>query len=458
MPISLARQIRAVFDLAPDALSLDELLVLVDDFVVECSSSEEPEVLIAHFEEDLQAVHHEAVDYSNLRQAEIFLTILRRLAPVIPSTSVIAWFDIVFRPALREPRLATVPVNYAKELIIQALKSNHDVYSDRIESYAERVAGFRKRLFDFYLLDAFNESSENDILEWAGLDEEERGRRTRWKENLEDILIRYGQQNPEVDSCSLSLVSLLMQNQDLFTEVLAHFANPSARLQLFTLLNLLSSQASYSVVAPVLSKHVLLRHIMLSISLDNSSTVCTAGLTFLVKTLPYIAVYAREQLRFFLPRLLAALARVLTWKERYPALPGAGDEPPDPQLERELVEITHKRLNVRPDIQWQRLEMTFNATTSLPPDARPFFSMLFYLYPSNVLRFLRSPVAYLISYNLDSPYMEGWKDALEEDEIRRKSEVRDRMNSFLHHLMNIVLESASRTHLPSTLDLERRLT
>ncbi|KXN82608.1 hypothetical protein AN958_02459 [Leucoagaricus sp. SymC.cos] len=406
MVISLSRPIRSVLEGAPDAPSLEDLLTLVDEFVVECASSQTPEVLIVQFEEELQAVYHESVDYSNVRQGEIFLTILRHLAPVIPSTSIISWFEVVLRPALREPKLATAPLNYAKDLIIQALKRYQDVYSDLIENYTERVAGFRKRLFELYLLDAFNEGSKDDVLEWTNLDEEERSRRSHWKENLEDILVRYGQDNPE----------------DLFTEIHTHFANPSARLQLFTLLNILSSQEKYSIVAPVLSKHQLMRYLLLSISLDNSSTVCSAGLTFLVKTLPYFAVYAREQLRFYVPRLLAILARVLCWKERYPIIPEAGDGPPDPQLEKELADITQKNLHVRPDLEWQRLEMTFSSTTSLPPNPRPFFSLLFYLFPSNVLRFLRSPVESLVAYSVDSPYVGSWKGAFDEDEIRRKAE------------------------------------
>jgi hypothetical protein len=170
-----------------------------------------------------------------------------------------------------------------------------------------------------------------------------------------------------------------------------------------------------------------MRHLLLSIVLDNSSTVCSAGLTFLVKSLPYFAVYAREQLRYYLPRLLSVLARILCWKERYPIIPEAGDGPPDAQLERELAEITQKTLHVRPDLEWQRLEMTFSSTTSLPPNPRPFFSLLFYLFPSNVLRFLRNPVESLTSYNVDSPYMESWKEAFDENEIRRKAEVRPRL-------------------------------
>lgn len=216
MHVSLARQIRAILDGASDALPLDEILVLVDDFVVECSSSEEPHVLFSYLEDDLQATHHQVVDYSDLRQEEIFLTILHRLSPVIPSTSVIAWFEIVFRPALREPKLATLHINLAKELIIKALKTDNDVYADRIENYAERVAVFRKRLFDYYLLDVLNENSVDDVLEWARMGEEEQKERACWKENLEDILIKYGQEHAEVESRSLCLMSLLIQNSGTF--------------------------------------------------------------------------------------------------------------------------------------------------------------------------------------------------------------------------------------------------
>lgn len=198
MPNSLCRQIQTVLDGVPDALPLDELLILVDDFVVECSSSDAPEGLIVQFHDELEAAFHDSVDYSNVGQVEIFLIILRHIAPVISSTSIISWFEVVLRPALREPRLATTPLNYAKQLIVQALKMYQGVYSDAIQNYTERVAGFRRRLFELYLLDAFNEGSKDDVLEWTSLEEEERQKRSCWKENLEDILVRYGSENPEV--------------------------------------------------------------------------------------------------------------------------------------------------------------------------------------------------------------------------------------------------------------------
>ena len=192
MPHSaLPRQLRSTLEDAPDALPLNDLLILVDEFVIDCASSDEPEVQIFSLEEELQSVHHEVVDYASLRQTEIFLAVLYHLGPVLPSTSVISWFDLVLRPALREPKLPTQAVTHAKELIISALQKAH-------EGYAEKVGDFRRRLLELYLLDAFNEGSGDDVLEWAELDQEDRQKRTQWKHNLEDILVRFGNERPEV--------------------------------------------------------------------------------------------------------------------------------------------------------------------------------------------------------------------------------------------------------------------
>jgi len=188
---ALPRQVRSALECAPDALSLSDLLTLVDDFVLECATSEEPEVQVTQFEQVLQTIHDEVADYASLQQTETFLAILYHLGPVLPLTSIVSWFDLVLRPALREPKLATQAVNHAKELIISALQKTH-------EAHAEKVGDFRRRLLEYYLLDAYNEGSGDDVLEWAGLNEEERQKRTQWKENLESILLKFGNERPEV--------------------------------------------------------------------------------------------------------------------------------------------------------------------------------------------------------------------------------------------------------------------
>lgn len=197
MPVALAQQIRAVLEDAQGALSLFDLLAIVDEFVLQCSSSPEPEVLLSAFEQELETINREVIDHSSVYQTEIFLAVLYHLCPVLPSISIISsWFDLVLRPALREPKLPSAAVNQAKECIISALQKNNDVY-------AEKVNDFRRRLLDLYLLDAYNEGSGDDVLEWAELDQDQRDKRTLWKQNLEDILLAYGKERPEVSSdCS----------------------------------------------------------------------------------------------------------------------------------------------------------------------------------------------------------------------------------------------------------------
>ncbi|KAG6874066.1 hypothetical protein C0995_006923 [Termitomyces sp. Mi166 len=399
---NLTRQVRSVLEGGTDLLSLQELLASVDDFVLECTSSPESEVLLAHLEEDLQNIHHEVFDHSSPYQTEVFLAVLYHLNPILPPTSVISWFDIVFRPALREPKLSTPSVKHAKELIISALQKTEEVYEQKVKE-------FRRRLMDLYLLDAFNEGSGADVLEWAELNEEQRDKRSHWKRNLEDILLKFGAKRPE----------------DLMTEVYIHFETPGSRLQLLMLLNLYISDPSFSSSSDILAAHPLTMSILRSLMLDTSSTVCTAGLTLLVKLLPLYAVHARTSLKLILGELFAVLSRILIWKERPPAsICESTDEPLDQAFEEELEREMNRLMTIplHPDFKWQRLELTFDATTSLPPPSRPYFTILYYLYPSNVLKFLNSPAQYLIDLPLPSPYTLDWPEALPQDEIRRRSE------------------------------------
>jgi len=192
---TLPRQIRSTLENGPDALPTNDLLVIIDEFITECTQEKEPEILIFHLEEDLHFIHHDVVDYACLRQTEVFLAVLYHLGPLLPPTSVISWFDLILRPALREPKLPTQAVYHAKELIISALQKTNEIY-------AEKLGDFRRRLLELYLLDAFNEGSGDDVLEWAELSAEERRKRTHWKHNLEDILVKFGNERPEVRTIS----------------------------------------------------------------------------------------------------------------------------------------------------------------------------------------------------------------------------------------------------------------
>ncbi|KAL0947043.1 hypothetical protein HGRIS_013186 [Hohenbuehelia grisea] len=213
------------------------------------------------------------------------------------------------------------------------------------------------------------------------------------------------------------------------TEVHEHFRQPSSRLQLLIFLNLyisdptFQSKATFQQFPSILAKHELTASLLMSLLVDNSTTVCNVGLTVLAKLLPMFAKHACEDLKSMLPRLLAILARMMCWVERPPPPIRSGpDDGPDEKEEQELEAQISVRAMLRDDIEWTRLEMTFDATRSFPPSPRRYFTMLYYLFPCNVIRFLRKPFKHLADTQLESPYTIGWEEVLKERELRVKSE------------------------------------
>ncbi|KAG2144759.1 hypothetical protein BD769DRAFT_1347188 [Suillus cothurnatus] len=397
---ALSHQVRITLEESPDDTRLEQALQAVDEFARECAASKEPDVSLFRLEEELQSLHSDTITHNSLQHTEVLLAILYRLRPLLTSISLIStWFDLVLRPALREPRLSTPAVNHAKELIISAADRSD-------EKYSEKVAEFRRRLLDLYVLDVYNEGSGDDLLEWAELDQEQREKRSLWKFNLEDILVKSGLRRP----------------QDFMSAINYSFATPSSRLQLLILFNRYTSEPSFQSLAATLADHPLLDSLLNSLLLDNSSTVCTIGLTVIVKLLPIFAVKACEKLKMMLPRLLAILARIICWKERsVPKLAFEGSATGDAQASAYNEFTASSNLPLRPELGWERLELMFNAASSAPPPGI-LFSCLYYLFPCNLLRFLRGPSAYINDRRYESPFSISWEDVLDEDNIRSKSE------------------------------------
>lgn len=211
------------------------------------------------------------------------------------------------------------------------------------------------------------------------------------------------------------------------------FATPSSRLQLLILLNRYTSEPLFQPLASAFADHPLLDNLLNSLLLDNSSTVCTIGLTIIVKLLPIFAVKACEKLKTLLPRLLAILARIICWKERSvpaPAVEVEVEDTGESSADGEMRASAHdeftasSNLPLRPGLSWERLELTFHAASSPPPPGT-YFSCLYYLFPCNLLRFLHGPSAYLNDRGYESPFPVSWEDVLDEDNIRSKSEVRN---------------------------------
>lgn len=200
------------------------------------------------------------------------------------------------------------------------------------------------------------------------------------------------------------------------SNILHCYATPSSRLQLLILLNAYSSQPAFPPLVPILVTHPLFNSLILSLQVDGSSTACTVGLTFFAKLLPILAVYAPNALKSNLPKFLTILAGVISWKTRQPII--------DPELMLEHdEEETEEKLEIWPQLEWERLIMTFDATASVAPSADRYFTHLYYLFPCTVLEFIRNPIQYLDRHGAECPYTSGWEIVLDEDKVRKKSEV-----------------------------------
>ncbi|KAG7452630.1 uncharacterized protein BT62DRAFT_880086 [Guyanagaster necrorhizus] len=390
----LFSEIRLVLEGSIGAPSLLELICAIDEFV---HVVDQNSVSSADIEEELQSIHRDVADHSSSRQAEGFLAVLYHLRPLLSSASVILlWFDLILRPALREPKLSTNAIDNATDLIVSSLRNEDNAHQQKSDD-------FRRRIVDYYLLDAFNEGSGEDIISWAELDESEKDRRKYWKANLENILLKYGTQCPE----------------ELMTELHAQFVNPSLRLQILILLNLFTSSPGFRNSASILATYPLTSSIMTSLLIDNSTTACSVGLTLLVKLLPLLAVHACEKLKEMVPQLLLVLSRLICWKERVSVVDESNGSHVDIPQDFFNASPSHE---IRPELHWERLESTFDAAAAPGPSPRRFFTFLYYLFPCNVLRFLRAPFAYLNDCRPESPYTVGWEALIDEIELKGKAE------------------------------------
>lgn len=190
--IDLAKSFRSLLADPTNEAFCNDLVSQVDARIGQITSSDDKKQAETDFEEELHKIYDEDVDFSkHVLPLELFLQILTHSQSVVPVSSIVStWFDLVLRPALREPRLAPSSKEHAKELIVAGLDDDEDV--------PEKVQGFRRRLVDLFLLDALNESFGSDILEWVELNEQQRDSNRLWKQNLEDVLVKFGLLMPEV--------------------------------------------------------------------------------------------------------------------------------------------------------------------------------------------------------------------------------------------------------------------
>lgn len=211
------------------------------------------------------------------------------------------------------------------------------------------------------------------------------------------------------------------------------FASPSSRLQLIGLLNRYTTEPLFEQHASVLALHPLMSSILTSLLVDDSTTACTISLTMLTKLLPIFAVKACSALKRLLPQLFAVLARVLCWPEGAPSTSTHSPLPDGTASDEEhgtdggeipgQATETKRTLDANLDLQWERLELSFDSTATSAPSPERYFTFLYYLFPCNLIAFLRDPVRYLAERKVERPYAVDWEDALDHEQIKTKSEV-----------------------------------
>jgi hypothetical protein len=221
------------------------------------------------------------------------------------------------------------------------------------------------------------------------------------------------------------------------------FSIATSRLQVVILLSQLARQPELDIRQFATSS--LFSSLLLSLQVDKSTTVFSVGIAVLIMIFPKLAIEAPEALNAALPRLFSILARVVCWAQAPdtvlgPGKPGGDLTDSSSETSSPLAtERFRKTYQLVKEVEWSILGMiyirrfTFLKTFSLessfdlaarsPPDANLFFQFLYGLWPCNTLVFLRNPVEYLKSADILCPFVGGWEEVIDTDEIHSKMKV-----------------------------------
>ncbi|KAF8527676.1 Hamartin protein-domain-containing protein [Gautieria morchelliformis] len=416
----ISRRIRAVLDSDSPTKYLSELVTAIDAFVQQHRDQEI--AVLDQMQNEVESMYKELVDHSSSKNVEAFVSILHAFLPVFQPLHIITcWWDLVLRPALRDPRLSAKALQQVKVIAL------HGLIPD-----SSKAPEFRKRIIELFILDVHDEVSRRDALEHAAMSPNERRIQQLWKHNLGDILEDFYVQRPE----------------EFLNAVDVFFRSSQRRLKLSVLLGTVVRSAEFR--ANEFARHPLLDALLLSLMVDGSSTLLEIEVATLVCLLRQFAIHAPDTLARILPLCYAILARLICWRPRF--------EPPNLwEREGNISDTSQSRVSdvdldatqtspIRPDVGWERLDATFTSSLSDPPSPLALFRTLYGLYPCNTLTFLRDPVDYLNNAALKSPFVADWPDIVDEDQIRTRSRALLRQNILHSSLLTQTAESELAQH------------
>ncbi|KAH7107732.1 hypothetical protein BKA62DRAFT_684269 [Auriculariales sp. MPI-PUGE-AT-0066] len=348
-------------------------------------------------------VHLDLQSHQNALIAILSLPEMQNHAKVVDT-----WTHLALKPLLKDTRVESTTLTKAKELAISVLVD---------PDIAQHVIQYRKHILQLYLMDAPSDMQSDDALDMAQLEDSERDSKRFFKDNLADIIIKFALQSP----------------QEFCGAVNRAFDLPQSRLELLVLLRSVVAHDDFDF--PAFLQSDLFSKILLSLSVDKSAFVMTLGVSVLVMSLPYFAVRAPNDLAARLPELLVMLARVLASNalQRPPAHEilskglvesgdpddeGIMDDGGSPELSRH---IQCSDLEVRPELQWSRLERTPLPLSSGLSSADHLFGYLYGLFPCNTVIFIRHPFQYIEDHQISCPFVVGWEKTIDEGQMRSRA-------------------------------------
>ena len=163
-----------------------------------------------------------------------------------------------------------------------------------------------------------------------------------WRSNLEAIVLAFG----------------AAQSKRFFHHVAESFTDASARVCLLVLLTTFLRMHSIHIYH--VTSTPLPRRLLLSLQLDTSSTVIALGMTALVMLMPHIPDWIANGGAGGLPTCFSIMSRVIDWRKLgkgWEERVGEEHETERKELDEEFAEVDRlaRRLNIRPELEWQRV-------------------------------------------------------------------------------------------------------
>lgn len=315
--------------------------------------------------DELRTIYHEKVKSSDQLSKEIFfLDLLIRLLPLLSNGDLELWLETYLRPALDSAGFDFEFVNKCKELI--EVLTDDSFTSEDVSLVQSREAlgqHIMEKILRVYI------AKDQNVYKAIGIQFTEAERSTQ----IHTERIRFIERN-----CALLIEKWCMLRPKMcFSLLNQFFLDPASRLKAIAIFTILASCKS-SLVHLVIETP-LYANLLRSLSYDTSEAILGSGLGILLMLMGKVC----HKVSSHLPDLFGVYARLLLWKTI---------------LIEDSISISKEnwpivRLNNNGFLMKSHLfsDDTFNVTY--------LQTLLYGLFPMNLLEFLRSPLEYWTHQN-----------------------------------------------------------